>query len=45
MKTNESYLRLAAVHGAKNLALLSRSMEQVLSHDIDGLVVCDLCEE
>jgi hypothetical protein len=44
MKTNDKYLRLAAVHGGKNLSLLSRSMEQILMHDIDGFVVCDLCE-
>ena len=37
-------LRLAAVHGGKNLSLINRSLEQVLDHAIDGIIVCDLCE-
>lgn len=37
-------LRLAALHGAKNSALLARSLEQCLEYDVDGFVVCDVCE-
>ena len=36
---------LAAVHGGQNLSLISRSLEQILDHNIDGIMVCDLCEE
>ena len=36
---------LAAIHGGKNLSLVSRSLEQILSHKVDGLVICDICEK
>ena len=36
---------LAAVHGGKNLSLLGRSLEQILNHDIDGMVICDVCDK
>ena len=45
MKCSEDYLRFGAVHGAKNEALLSRSIEQIFLHNVDGLVVCDICED
>lgn len=38
-------MRFGAVHGGKNTALLSRSLEQIILHDVEGLVVCDVCEE
>lgn len=36
--------RLATVHGGTNLSLVNRSLEQVLDHAIDGIVLCGLCE-
>eukprot|EP00919_Chromeraceae_sp_WS-2016_P053307 GHVR01126622.1.p1 GENE.GHVR01126622.1~~GHVR01126622.1.p1 ORF type:complete len:106 (+),score=6.85 GHVR01126622.1:1368-1685(+) len=27
------------------MSLLSRSLEQVLNHNVDGLLLCDLCDE
>lgn len=43
-KNDETYLRFAAIHGAKNLSLVTRSLEQILLHDVDGLLVSDVCE-
>lgn len=36
---------LAAIHGGRNLSLVARSLEQILSHKIDGFAICDLCEK
>jgi tRNA-guanine family transglycosylase len=45
LKANGEMMRFGAVHGGKNTALLSRSLEQIMLHEVDGLVVCDVCEE
>lgn len=36
---------LGAIHGGKNLSLLNRSLEQILNHEVDGFVICDVCDK
>ena len=36
---------LAPIHGGKNLSLVTRSLEQILDFDVDGLVICDICAQ
>lgn len=43
--THEGTKILGAIHGAKNLSLLNRSLEQILNHEVDGFVICDLCDK
>jgi hypothetical protein len=35
---------LAAIHGGRNQTMLTKSIEDCLKYDVDGFVLCDLCE-
>jgi tRNA-guanine family transglycosylase len=36
---------LGAIHGGKNISLLSRSLEQILDFEVDGFTICDICDK